>query len=299
MKKTPITIITGYLGAGKTTLLRRILREPEKKLAIIMNEFGEIGIDTKIIRGKNVKIKELAGGCVCCSLTGEFEAGIKEIISRYKPEWIIVETTGVAEPDAIVFDIEKNLPQVRLDSVITVVDSDSMIRFPSLGHTGRIQIEMADLILLNKVDLITTNQLKEVQELVKSINQKAQILYTTKCNIEPRLLFGIETEKKVTKKEKEHLKNEGIQYFSFSTDEKVSLKKIEKVLRNLPPEIYRAKGFLKTENKNFLFNYVSGRFNFEPFETKKTELVFLGKKISKFKKDIIMEINKCIINKFN
>src|SRR5438445_433193 len=295
MKKKPITIITGYLGAGKTTLLRRIHKEPDRKLAIIMNEFGEIGIDTKIIRGKNVKIKEIAGGCVCCSLTGEFEAGVKEVIRRYKPEWIIVETTGVAEPDAIIFDIEKNLPQIRLDSVVTVVDCDTMVRFPSLGHTGRIQIEMADMILLNKIDLISTSQLKELQEFITTINPKAQILYTTKCNIEPRLLFGIETKKEISKTEEDHLRKEGVQLFSFSSDSKVSLKKIQKVLRDLPPEIYRAKGFLKTENKNFLFNYVAGRFNFEPFETKKTEIVFIGKKIMKYKKEILEKLSSCII----
>ena len=155
---------------------------------------------------------------------------------------------------------------------------------------------MADLILLNKIDLISTAQLREVQDLVKSINQRAQILYTTKGNIEPRLLFGIETKTVVKRREKEHLKTEGIGYFSFSTDKKVSLKKIEKVLRSLPPEIYRAKGFLKTENKNFLFNYVAGRFNFEPFETKKTEVVFLGKKIAKYKKDILNKLKACEIS---
>ena len=97
--KTPITVISGYLGAGKTTLLRSIIKNLDKKFAILMNEFGEVGIDAQIIKGKNVDVQELSGGCVCCSLTGEFEFAIKEIIQKYNPEIIIVETTGVGECD--------------------------------------------------------------------------------------------------------------------------------------------------------------------------------------------------------
>ena len=107
--KTLISIITGFLGAGKTTLLKRIIDNLDRKFAILMNEFGDVSIDTDIITGKNVNIAELLGGCVCCSLTGEFEEAIKEIIKKYKPEIIIVETTGVAEPDALVFEVSENL----------------------------------------------------------------------------------------------------------------------------------------------------------------------------------------------
>src|SRR3989344_4821671 len=115
--KTPITIISGYLGAGKTTLLRKIIENLDRKFAILMNEFGEVNIDSQIIKGKNVNVQELSGGCVCCSLTGEFEFAIKEIIKKYSPEIIIVETTAVAEPAAIVFDVE-GMAEVKLDSVI-------------------------------------------------------------------------------------------------------------------------------------------------------------------------------------
>src|SRR3989338_5859434 len=152
--KTPIAIISGYLGSGKTTLLKRIIENLDRKFAILMNEFGEVSIDAQIIKGRNVDIQELTGGCVCCSLTGEFEAAIKEIISRYNPEIIIIETTGVAELDAIVFDVEENLKEVKLDTVIIIVDADSFVRFPSIGRVGEAQIGMADIVLLNKIDLV-------------------------------------------------------------------------------------------------------------------------------------------------
>ena len=96
--RTPITLVTGPLGSGKTTLLRHILATRPARIAIVMNEFGEIAIDTKVIQGKNVRIAELGGGCVCCSLLGEFEAAVNEIITRVAPEIIVVETTGWPSP---------------------------------------------------------------------------------------------------------------------------------------------------------------------------------------------------------
>ena len=158
--RTPITLITGPLGSGKTTLLRHILATKAAKIAIVMNEFGEIAIDTKVIEGKNVRIAELGGGCVCCSLLGEFEAAVNEIIEKVAPEMIIVETTGLAEPEALAFNIQEALPQCRLDGVVSVIDADMLVRFPELGHTTRLQIEGADILLLNKIDLVDATEIE-------------------------------------------------------------------------------------------------------------------------------------------
>lgn len=140
-----------------------------------MNEFGEIAIDSKIIAGKNISMADLGGGCVCCSLLGEFEAAVNEIIDTVDPDIIVVETTGVAEPDALVFDIQESLPRVRLDGVVTVIDADAMVRYPRLGHVTRIQIEVADAILLNKVDLVPESDLKAIDEKLHSCNEIAPI----------------------------------------------------------------------------------------------------------------------------
>ena len=287
--KTPITIITGYLGAGKTTLLRNILNNADQKLAVIMNEFGEINIDGKIIKGKNVNMTELQGGCVCCSLTGEFEAAIKEIIEKVKPDAIVVETTGVAEPDAVVVDIQDNLPELRLDGVITVVDSDAIIKFPTIGHTGKMQIEIADIILLNKTDLVDKKQLQEVENKIKSINKAAAIIKTEKCNIDSETLFGINT-KKIAKKHKDHEIKEN--YFYFKTDKLLDKEKFEDFVKNMPKNVYRAKGFIKSNEGDFLFNYVAGRHELEEFKADKTELVFIGQDVNKYKDKIILELEK-------
>src|SRR5436190_19267591 len=179
--RTPVTLITGPLGSGKTTLLRHILATKAAKIAIVMNEFGEIAIDTKVIEGKNVRIAELGGGCVCCSLLGEFEAAVNEIIEKVAPEMIIVETTGLAEPEALAFNIHAALPQCRLDALVSVIDADMLVRLPELGHTTRLQIEGADILLLNKIDLVTPTDIEALETKLREINPTASIVRTQRC----------------------------------------------------------------------------------------------------------------------
>src|ERR1700746_1176580 len=202
--RTPITLVTGPLGSGKTTLLRHILATKPAKIAIVMNEFGEIAIDTKIIEGKNVRIAELGGGCVCCSLIGEFEAAVNEIIEKVEPEMIIVETTGLAEPEALVFNIQEALPQCRLDGVISVIDADMLVRFPELGHTTRLQIEDADILLLNKIDLIEPRRIEPLEATLAETNPPAPMGRTGRCRTDPELLFGIGGEKKGASPQHKH-----------------------------------------------------------------------------------------------
>jgi G3E family GTPase len=290
--KTPITIITGYLGAGKTTLLRKILSDADQKLAVIMNEFGEINIDGQIIKGKNVDITEIQGGCVCCSLTGEFEEAIKEIIEKTNPDAIVVETTGVAEPDAVVVDIQDNMPQLRLDAVITIVDSDAMVKFPNLGHTGKMQIEMADIILLNKSDLVNKEQLVTIEKDLKKINSKGIIYQTKNCEIKKEYLFGINS-KKIAITHKAHEVEEDV--FYFETGKLIDKTQFDEFVSKIPKDIYRAKGFIKSNEGDLLFNFVAGRHDFEKFKTNETKLVFIGKNILKIKSKILGSLKQTMM----
>src|ERR1044071_4475265 len=218
--RTPIALVAGPLGSGKTTLLRRILDAYRAKIAIVMNEFGEIAIDTKVVEGKNVRIAELGGGCVCCSLLGEFEAAVKEIIEKIEPELIIVETTGLAEPEALVFNIQEALPQCRLDGVVSMIDADMLIRFPELGHTTRLQIEGADILLLNKIDLVKPTEIEPLERTLRKINPTAAIVRTERCRIDSELLFGIGREKKIAPPCHEHQPE--FESFTFSSDQTFS-----------------------------------------------------------------------------
>src|SRR6266566_5052029 len=253
MPRTSITLITGPLGSGKTTLLRHILAVQRGKIAIVMNEFGEIAIDTKVIEGKNVRIAELGGGCVCCSLLGEFEAAVNEIIDKIAPEIVIVETTGLAEPEALVFDIQEALPQCRLDGVISVIDADMLVRFPELGHTTRLQIEGADILLLNKIDLIEHRQIESLEAKLSEINPTAAIVRTERCRIDPELLFGIGRERKLPPPEHKHQPE--FESFAFSSDRIFSRDCFERFADSLPTSVIRAKGFVRLSDGTNLFNF--------------------------------------------
>jgi G3E family GTPase len=291
MLRTPITLVTGPLGSGKTTLLRQILATRPTRIAIVMNEFGEIAIDTKVIEGKNVRIAELGGGCVCCSLLGEFEAAVNEIITRVEPEIIIVEATGLAEPEALVFNIEEALPQCRLDGVISVIDADMLVRFPELGHTTRLQIEGADILLLNKTDLIKPEQIEPLEAKLRKINPTAAIVRTERCRIDPELLFGIGRDRKVLPPEHNH--QPGFESFTFTSNKNISRDCFERFADSLPANVYRAKGFVRFEDSSQLFNFVAGRWELEPFEFSETQLVFIGKEITDNKSTILRALDEC------
>jgi len=287
--KIPISVISGYLGAGKTTLLKRIIGKLDRRFAILMNEFGDIGIDTDIIKGKNINVKELLGGCVCCSLTGEFEEAVKEILKEYDPEIIIVETTGVAEPDALIFEISENLKDVKIDSVICVADADAVLKFPVIGRTGIVQLEMADIIVLNKIDLVNKEELENVKGKIKMYNEKAPIVEAKYCDVDIDLLFGIEVEHHV--KEIHHVHKTKFEYFTCKFDKKINRNKFEKWLKKLSKEVYRLKGFVPFEDGCYLVNYVNGRYDLEKKEGRQ-EIVFIGERIEKLKDKIINEFQK-------
>lgn len=289
--RTPLTVLTGPLGSGKTTLLRHILSTVSRKIAILMNEFGEIAIDTKIIQGKNVQMADLGGGCVCCSLLGEFEAAVNEVIDTVDPDNIVVETTGVAEPDALVFDIQESLTKVRLDGVVTVIDADGMVKYPQVGHTSRMQIEAADIILLNKVDLVAESELKAIKEKLRSFNEIAEILHTQRCQVDPDLLFGIGRER--VRFAPDHVHQPEFESFGYKTPATIDRQCFEEFADSLGANVYRAKGFVRFPEGTYLFNFVAGRWDLEPFEQEASELVFIGKQLNERKEEILGRLKVC------
>lgn len=289
--RTPLTVITGPLGSGKTTLLRYLLAETSEKIAILMNEFGEIAIDSKIIQGKNVQMAELGGGCVCCSLAGEFEAAVNEIIDTVNPPRIILETTGVAEPDALVFDIQQELANVRLDGVVTILDAQDLVQYPHLGHTARMQIEDADLILLNKVDLVSQADLKAIEEKLRKVNELAPVIHTQRCQVDTNLLFGIGKER--TSKPPHHVHQPEFDSFSYRSQARFDRQEFEEVVDSLGGDVVRAKGFICFDEGSYLFNFVTGRWELEPFEQVSTELVFIGKRLRDRQAELVAQLKSC------
>ncbi|ADE16014.1 cobalamin synthesis protein P47K [Nitrosococcus halophilus Nc 4] len=293
--QTPLILLTGPLGSGKTTLLQHMVQSSALRLALLINEFGEFGIDGKLVKGKNLQIIELEGGCVCCSLIGEFEAALEEIIETAAPEAIVVEATGVAEPDALVFDVSDLIPQVRMDGVITIMDADAMVAFPDLGHTIQIQVKEADLLLLNKSDLVSPNQQQSLQTKLRTLNSNAPIIPTTYCQVDPELLFGLVHHQRVQPQEHSHQ----LEYQSFSYRPIAPLQRscFERLVKKLGPEVYRAKGFVPFPDGNYLFNYVNGRWTLESLpEEEAGLLVFIGQDIKSKEAQIMESLRACEIS---
>jgi G3E family GTPase len=292
-ERTPIILITGSLGCGKTTLLQKILDGIDLRLAILMNEFGELAIDSQILQGENVKMVELDGGCVCCELTGEFEAAVKEVIQTAKPEIIVVEATGVAEADALVYEVEDNLPQVRLDCVICIVDAFASIKYPHMGYTTRTQLEVADIILINKTDLISSEEYDAVTEQVQKFNESATLFKTVQCKMDIKLLFGLDIKRHALPEIKPV--GHGFQSFSFTTAKRLRSEKFLEWITDLPGAVYRAKGFVRLDTGDYLLNYVAGRLDMADFQAKDTQLVIIGRGIGENQESLLTGLQNCEI----
>jgi G3E family GTPase len=187
-EKIPVTVLTGYLGAGKTTLLNRILSEPHgKKYAVIVNEFGEIGIDNDIIVGADEEVFEMNNGCICCTVRGDLVRILDGLMRRKgKFDAIIVETTGLADPAPVAqtFFVDENVGRkTRLDAVVTVADAKWLNDRLKDAPEAKNQIAFADVILINKTDLVTPEELKEVEARIRGINPYAKVHKTERANI--------------------------------------------------------------------------------------------------------------------
>jgi G3E family GTPase len=187
-EKVPVTVLTGYLGAGKTTLLNRILSEPHgKKYAVIVNEFGEIGIDNDLVVGADEEVFEMNNGCICCTVRGDLVRIIDGLMRRKgKFDAVIVETTGLADPAPVAqtFFVDENVGRkTRLDAVVTVADAKWLSERLKDAPEAKNQIAFADVILLNKTDLVSADELAEVEGRIRAINPYAKLHRTQRAQI--------------------------------------------------------------------------------------------------------------------
>jgi len=187
-EKVPVTVLTGYLGAGKTTLLNRILSEPHgKKYAVIVNEFGEIGIDNDLVVGADEEVFEMNNGCICCTVRGDLMRILDGLLRRKgKFDAIIVETTGLADPAPVAqtFFMDDNLGRkTKLDAIVTVADAKWLNERLKDAPEAKNQIAFADVILLNKTDLVSPDELSDVEARIRAINPYAKLHKTQRAQI--------------------------------------------------------------------------------------------------------------------
>jgi len=196
MEQIPVTVLTGYLGAGKTTLLNRILSEPHgKKYAVIVNEFGEAGIDGDLVVGADEEIFEMNNGCICCTVRGDLIRIISGLMKRARNfDGILIETTGLADPGPVAqtfFADADVASKAKLDSIVTVVDAKNLPQRLKDSNEAEEQIAFADVILLNKTDLVSAEELKKVEHAIRHINSFAKIIHTERCKVPLDQVLGL------------------------------------------------------------------------------------------------------------
>jgi G3E family GTPase len=211
----PVTILTGFLGAGKTTLLNHILTNQQGlKTAVLVNEFGEIGIDNDLIIATGDDMVELSNGCICCSINGELLEAVYRILDRVDPvDYLVVETTGLADPlpIAMTFLGSDLRDSTRLDSIITLVDAENFGGEMLEGEVARSQIVYSDMILLNKTDLVDEQRLTDVENELRAIKTDARILRSVKGEVPLPLLLSVglfESDRVVAEQDHSHCDHE-------------------------------------------------------------------------------------------
>ena len=326
----PITIISGFLGSGKTTLLNHILTNQQGiKTAVLVNEFGEIGIDNELIIKTEEEMIELSNGCICCSINGELVEAIEKLINvNKKLDYIIIETTGLADPLPVAMTLLGSdlRDQTRLDSIITLIDAENFNDVALESSIGRSQVIYGDILLLNKCDLVTNKNIEETIDKLKEIKKDVRILKSIKGNIPLNLLLSVglfETDL-INQKESVHDHSHGhesdhghghghghkhahseednrIEDFlsvSFQTKEPFSLRKFQYFLDNqLKNDVFRAKGILwfSESERRHVFHLAGKRISIEDSEwgeERNNQLVFIGKELDKEK--ILSQLNACI-----
>ena len=188
MEPIPVTVLTGYLGAGKTTLLNRILSEQHgRRYAVIVNEFGEIGIDNDLVVDADEEVFEMNNGCICCTVRGDLIRIIDGLMKRKgRFDAILIETTGLADPAPVAqtfFVDEEVRARTRLDAIVTVVDARHLQERLADSHEAEEQVAFADVILVNKTDLVGPDELAAVETRIRRINPYARLLRTSRCDV--------------------------------------------------------------------------------------------------------------------
>ena len=314
MKPVPVSILTGFLGAGKTTLLNYILKQQHGyKFAIIVNEVGKIGIDGQLVENQQEEIVQMNNGCLCCTIRKDLVKGVQALVKKGGFDYLLIETTGIADPGPVAQTF-LNIPQlqqyVRLDSIITVVDSEQIEKQMAETETAREQVAMADFLLLNKTDLVAEEQLQALEQKIRGLNPHATIFRTnhSQANLKELLdMHAFNLDRKLEAdpeflNELAQRHHHDINSFSFEFDKPFNVEALEQFVQELSEKerIYRSKGFLWIAGnpRRAIFHGVNNRFTlmwdrlWEKDEARSSQLVFIGKELDQAK--IRRELEKCL-----
>ncbi len=291
--RVPVTILGGFLGSGKTSLLNHVLHADHGlRIAVIVNEFGEVGIDGSLVAGGETFV-ELDNGCLCCALNEDLDRILLELRERGGFEALLLETTGLADPLPVAWNFKKREVSdfFRVDALVTVVDCLNLDRALAESMEARLQIERADILVFNKTDLVPDEGAR-AREVVGEINEAAVELNATHGRVSPELLLGVglfPSEGRPAPESSGHVHDEGSAYetWSFRSSGTPGDFALEELLYDLPMYVYRCKGIVHTDAEWGWseVHAVAGRFEVRPFEGetagRESALVFIGKEIDR------------------
>lgn len=315
-------VITGFLGVGKTTMLTNSVKHyfGDKKIAIIVNEFGDVGVDSQILSNVYSEVLEISEGCICCQLAEEFESGVNEIIEKYDPEIIFVETSGASEPFPIFLSLQ-NLG-ISVDGIICVADAKNFASY-SDNSTAKYQLGGSNIIVLNKTDLVSEDEANKIEEEIRVIKEqynikntltgvpifKNYVIHRAEQGLVNQEVFeGIYKVEEVTQFAKDdvhlgHTLKDSITQKVAYLKEGISFSEVDEVLENLPKNIYRVKGVVRVNDvPNAIFvNYSFGDASFEELldYEGKSLLIFIGEDIEHSVKSLETEFKCLNIPKFS
>lgn len=328
-EKTEVYLLTGFLGAGKTTLLKRILSlgADLSGTVVIVNEFGDVGIDGLLLKEANSNVVELASGCVCCTLKMDLKVTLERIRAEFDPQRIFIEATGVADPAAIieVFQDKAFQPTMKVQKVITVLEPDFWESRENFGLFFLSQLKEADLILLNKIDDVEPDKIPQLLNEIHETIPGCRVVPTIHCNVDTgsiwpqdlRLdlehiqdLFYNTTGSSEDKAKAHHrhyhdhgsdedhshpsdAEKLGFEAFSFQSSEPFNEDCFRHFIESLPWELFRIKGVVRFHDRTVMLNYVGGRGEWTEWDgPEETRLAFVGLKVNH--RGTIEKLKKCI-----
>jgi G3E family GTPase len=302
----PVTVLTGFLGAGKTTLLNRILTENHgRRYAVVINEFGELGVDNDLVVDADEEVFEMNNGCICCTVRGDLIRIVGALMKRAKKfDGIIVETTGLANPAPVAqtFFVDEGVKaKTRLDAIVTVVDAKNLPARLADSEEAAAQIAFADVIVLNKLDLVSDDELKAVEARIRGINQMARIIHATRADVPVTEIldqhaFALDRILAFDPdflEQDDHGHTEGVNSMSFEVKRPIDMQKFQQWMGTLLQEqgqnLLRTKGILAVANddRRFAFQAVhmmaDGDFigKWQPDAARHSRLVFIGRDLNR------------------